>query len=375
MHLLQLTERIDLGLKNMIEPGEYVIDDVNGAMLLARAGGGTMTPLTRDRPWTSVSCKDPKFLFMRAGGYGDLVLLTPVLREVKRRWPQSHVAVCTMVNYALVLANLPFVDEIIPYPCLKAKADEFDSWTFFENSIERNPRARELNMTELFAEIVGLEVGNANLKPSYAVKATEAIWANEAYPRVNGTRRICIQVGASALNRVFPQAQLGEVCRQMISKGWEVFLLGAKGEIQLPEANCPALLRNLANADLTFRQSCAVLNTADGFIGGDSALIHVAGALGIPAVGLYGSFPWQLRTIHCPTTFSIQGDFKNPACPCMHHVNAARRNHFPENCPSRATGQCEVLASIKPERIVAKIEQIMRTLPAISEIVEFKQMN
>lgn len=376
MHLLSLPARLDLGQGNVIVPGEYLIDDLNAANLLVMAGGGKMTPLTAARGFgangsrgTEYDWAGCKILLMRAGGYGDLVLLTPVLREIKRRWPTAHVAVCTMVNYGAVLANLPFVDEIVPYPITKAKADEFDAWVFYENAIENNPRAEVLHMTQVFAEIAGLGAdGVTDLHPAYAVKPSEAIWCNEAFPRVNGTRRVCIQIGASAIARVYPQQLMGAAIGLMVQRGWEVFLLGSKGEIKLPD-NAPPLLRNLSEQGLTFRQSAAVVNTCDCFVGNDSALLHVAGALDVPGVGLYGPFPRKLRTAYSPSIHSLQGVPVSDVCPCFHHVNAAIHNHFPEKCPTKAQGICGTLAEIKPERIVSTVDKIMRRLPPIGDVV------
>ena len=375
MHLLQLPERLDLGHGNVITPGEYAIDDVNGANLLVMAGGGKLQPLTATRPINAAleACASLRIVLMRAGGFGDLVLLTPVLREIKRRWPTAHLAVCTMHHYGAVLANLPFVDELVPYPITKEALNTFDAWVFYENAIENNPRAEELHITQVFAELAGLGAeGVENLHPAYIVKPSEAIWCNEQFPRVNGTRRVCIQVGASAVARVYPQRLMGEAVGKMVQRGWEVFLLGEKGEVKLPD-NAPSLLHNLSAMGLTFRQSAAVVNTCDAFVGNDSALLHVAGALDVPGCGLYGAFHWKLRTAYSPSIHAIQG---NAGCePCYHHVNAALRNHFPAHCPSKAKGICQVLESIAPDRIVSTVDKIMRRLPPIATVVDFPARN
>jgi ADP-heptose:LPS heptosyltransferase len=356
MHILTLEDTVDLGSKQVIKPDSYLIDDINAAHLLVLASRGTMNKLATIRTLDETQdWNNKRILVMRAGGFGDLVLLTPVLREIKRRWPSCYIAVSTMATYAQVISNLPYVDHISEYPIQIDNANTFDAWVFLENAIERNPRAEEVHMTELFGEIAGIS-SIEDIKPDYKVKATEAIWANEAYPRVEGTRRCCIQIGTSALCRTYPRPKLGEVCTALIQKGWEVFLLGANGEIRVDKM--PHNMRNLADADLTLRQSAAVMNNADVFLGSDSALLHIAGALAVPAVGLYGPFPWFLRTKHCPTTVAISG---TGACaPCFHHVNSARRNHFPDYCPSKSKGICQVLEDISPARIVTKLESIAR---------------
>ncbi len=191
------------------------------------------------------------------------------------------------------------------------------------------------------------------------------MWANEAYPRINGSKRACIQVGASAANRVYPPKLLSEVVDSLLKKGWEVFLLGTRDEVRLPPQR-PERLKNLAEHDLTFRKSAAVVNGADVFIGNDSALLHIAGGLSVPAVGLYAPFPSKLRTTYCPTTSAIDG--RLPCSPCFHHENKAIRNHFPDHCPSKATKSCGALAEILPATVVQRAVQVARNIGSVEVV-------
>lgn len=355
MHLLTLKTRVDLGPKDSVEPGDYLVEDVNGAQLIVLAGGGDMREV--EWPIFPADFTPSSVLFIRAGGFGDLVLMTPVLREHKARFPNCKIGVATMPHYAPVLENLPFIDEIVAYPVPVAVADQYEKWIPFENSIEQNPRAKEVHMTELFGEIAGVN-SITDLKPAYTVRIHEGVTALARHPRKAGLRRVCIQVGASAVCRTYPHPLLGQAVGTLLRRGWEVFLLGSPGEATLPDKKHENL-HNLTADGISFRESCAVLNTSDAFIGCDSALLHVAGALGVPAVGLYGPFPWKLRTAHCPTTVALTG--AGFACaPCFHHMNTARQNHFPPQCPTAKDRHCGVLAAIKPERIVAKVEEIGR---------------
>lgn len=357
MHILKIDSRIEIGPKDVIEPGEHLATDAVAAQLLLMADGGTMTPLTQTRPFgADGDWNGKRILLMRSGGFGDLVLMTPVMREIKRRWPTCHLAISTMTHYAQVLVGLDFVDEIAPFPLPWKIAEEFDAWVFYENAIEKNPRAKELHMSELFGEIAGISEIE-DLLPAYHLKPSEVIWATEGHPRT-AARRICVQPSTSARCRIYKD--MGEVCESLTSKGWEVFLLGAKGapmEPKLPpDDKLPPGLVNMIQRGLTIRQSAALIATSDAFLGADSALLHLAGAMAIPAIGLYGPFPWRLRTAHCPTTMALSGI--GECSPCFHHIGATMKNPFPAHCPSANTGYCGVLASIKPERIVAKIEQL-----------------
>lgn len=374
MHLLTLTETIDLGPKDKIVAGVYISEDVNGAQLMNLAGGGSMTPFTERRPFDDTQDWNGKrILIERAGGFGDIVQLTPSCREIKRRWPKCFLTVSTMDHYAVVLKNLPFVDSTVSYPLPLEIAKTYDAWVFLENAIERNPRARSMHMADLFAEIIGLR-GKPGLagagghpalddnKAAYQVTPNEMIWVMEQYPRVPGKCRITIQPKASARLRNYPNEQFKQVIEGLLAKGWEVFLLSHFTDgVKVPEVEG---LYNLVDFNTTFRQSCAVINNSDVHLGPDSALVHIAGALNVPAVGLYGPFPWELRTKYADQTFSLTGN-KLPCSPCFHHPNPYKgaNDEFPANCPSRKTGYCEVLSSIKPERILQKIDQIAKKAP------------
>lgn len=351
MHVLTLSKRLNLGPADIIEPGTYLAEDVSGAQALVMAGGGQMRPLTETRP---LGQTPSRILIMRMGGFGDLILLAPVLAEIKRRWPSCHVAVSTMGHYGVALQNLPCVDSILPYPLPVAVAETYDAWVFLEG-VEHTPRSKEIHLTDLFAEVCGVSWSGGDKQPKYVVKPSEALWAREKYPRTPA-KRLGVQVGTSAYCRTYPQSNLGAATAELIKRGWEIFLLGAKGEVKTPDhLKAQGQLRNLCEDDLTFRQSAAVVSQCDVLLASDSALLHVAAALDVQAVGLFGPFPWQLRTAYSPSVKAIQGTNGCDA-PCQHHANAAMRNHYPDHCPSASKGICARLADITPARVVAAVE-------------------
>ncbi len=368
MNLLHLPAPIHLSPTQTIAPGKYISPEMVAMQLLLLLGDGTMEPLTEIRRFDpALDWNGKRLLIQRVGGFGDLVLMTPVLREIKRRWPKIHIGFSAMADYSVVFDGLGLVDEVLPFPVAYDAADSYDAWIFYENAVEKNERAKVLHMTELFGEIAGI-TKIPDLLPAYKVRPTEMIWANESFPRgdINGPRRIAIQVGASARCRRYHL--LGDLLTALVlEKNFEVFLLGV--ETDLPALRGKRLapgIKNLTESGISFRQSCAVANTADCFIGPDSAILHVAGALGIPAVGLYGPFPWKLRTAHSPSVHAIQGT--GGCSPCFHHDLGTMKNHFPAHCPSGSKGVCQVLGTISPERIIQKVEKIMRRIEPMKTI-------
>lgn len=365
MHVLTISKRVVLGPTDIIEPGRYFTEDISGAQTLVMAGGGTMEPMHNSRGLTPLSHRASSYtdspqrvMVMRMGGFGDLLLLAPTLREIKRRWPACHLAVSTMGHYAVALENLPFVDAVLPYPVPVEVADGFDAWVFLEGA-EHTARSKEIHLTDLFAEIAGVTIEGSK-QPAYAVKPSEALWAAEKYPRTQH-RRVCVQVGTSAICRTYPRSNLGTVCAELVKRGWEVFLMGQHGEVKTPDGHANGQLRNLCDDALSFRQSAAVVSQCDVLLGSDSALVHVAAALDVAGVALFGPFPWQLRTAYSPSIRAIQG---NVGCsPCQHHANPPMGDHFPSHCPTKTKGYCALLADITPERVVSAVERACKVTP------------
>lgn len=358
MHILDLHAPAQMSRKEALLPGQYLVEDLNGAQLMVLASGGSMQPIplswSDQRKFDATKDWNGKYIAVqRIGGFGDLILLSPVLREIKRRWPKCVLHVVAMKYYGVVSLNLPFVDDVVSYPMATAKALGYDAWIFLENAAERNPLAQETHMTDLFGKIAGIDEIE-DKRPALELTTNEKIWVMEAYPRIDGQRRICVQPVSSAKARNYPVELMSKVLQSLQDKGWEIFLMGAKGDIG--EVQARDGLRDLTTAGLTFRQSCAVINNADCVLAPDSSLLHVAGALGIPAVGLYGPFPSDLRTRYCPSTITIDGH--GPCAPCFHHKG--RMDDFPANAPCSKTGRCEILAGIKPEAVVNKIIKVAK---------------
>lgn len=355
MHIISTRNPVVMTKARTLEPGDYLVEALSGAQLMCHADGDSMTPLTEAKPFDeTLDWNGKSILVTRVGGIGDLILLTPILREIHRRWPTVRIDVVSNPEFGQVLKNLPYIHELLPYPSLKKDADAYDCWIFLENVIERDA-GLELHSVDAVAKHIGL-TGDFDKVQDYRVTDNERIWAAEAHPRSPGVRRICVQASASARNRTYPHKPLQEMIEKLLKEGWEVFMVGKPGEIKMdPSANMPPTFRVLTDG-LTFRHRAAVIETADVVLAPDSSILHVAGALNVPAVGLFGVFPAKLRVAYNPLTVGING---TGACaPCFHQNRMGKE--FPDKCPSMRRGVCQVLESISTKTILAKIKSIAK---------------
>ncbi len=74
--------------------------------------------------------QSPKILVTRTDRIGDLVVSTPVFELIKKKYPQSHLAVCVFSEHRELIKGNPFVDEVILYEKNGAEKNWLGQWLF-----------------------------------------------------------------------------------------------------------------------------------------------------------------------------------------------------------------------------------------------------
>ena len=54
-----------------------------------------------------------RILIVRTDRVGDVVMITPMIRELKKKFPDSFLATLTQPNMSNIFTNNPYLDEII----------------------------------------------------------------------------------------------------------------------------------------------------------------------------------------------------------------------------------------------------------------------
>ncbi len=350
VHLLSNTEPVHLGKTlGVLAPGDWLMNDQNAFEIATKAPRGSVK--VKDHGWKTWLSQeeDAPTLIMRNGAFGDLLMLSPILAEWALYTNQRPHLSCFPFHHTL-FENFPVGLGLEPYPLPLAAVNKYREVVSLENLVEDN---KTEHPTDVFHRALELKGELRSKKPSYVVTSEEKErtkkWLFTARPNV------AIQPRASTPNRDYPGQLWGEVIMALEKRGWGVLLLGKKGQIPpLDKSLQSPFIRNLAEEDLPLRDSVAVLSQCDGFCGVDSSFMHFAGALDIPSVSLHGSFPWQIRTKYYPHNTAITGTGECAGC-CWHKHDG---QYFPPDKPCTGRGVCVVLATIKPERIVAKIDSL-----------------
>jgi ADP-heptose:LPS heptosyltransferase len=142
----------------------------------------------------------------------------------------------------------------------------------------------------------------------------------------------------------------------LLKKGYQVLLFDTPGRAGL-EGGHPGLVPVFADPEVkTWHQTAALLATCDGFLGPDSGVTHLAGALGAPGVALFGPFSSRLRVDCYPSLKGMDG--QAPCAPCFHHTGATGIQ-WPAGGPCVKTGKCVALQELVPVRVVHQLERWM----------------
>lgn len=352
MHALSLTAPLDTGKAfGVLEAGDWLMQDQNAfecAMLAYRdtarldnKGCVMFGDIKLDDP------SKPCILLMRSGAIGDLLFLTPVIAAYRKSKPGYPIHLCCRKEDFPIFDNTSIFDALIPYPLPESKVNEYWFVHSLEDVIEMT---NDVHATDAFASVLGVTIDD--YRPVFNLTGEERASAGVM---MSGKRpKIGVQPCASTRNRNYPMHQWAKVITGLEDKGWEVFLFGTPSQFPpLPPELQRTFIHNLSNSGMTFRETASVLSHCDAFVGVDSALIHLCHALDIPAVGLYGPFSWQTRTSKAPLTYALMGT--GECANCRWHAKLGQ--HFPDK-ECRKTQQCSVLASITPERILAKVDTL-----------------
>jgi ADP-heptose:LPS heptosyltransferase len=301
----------------------------------------------------------------------ELLLATPLIRAIRARHPQAHVAVLTASRLGQLVAENHRVDEVIPLgadaslrdlaPTLRTRGfshliDLEDTlrtralralvpggWTTLDDAglarwlFGRAWRADGGGGSlaeRYFAAARTLDVepdgGPVELFLSDRARARAAQWLERA-GLGQGRPVVAFAPGSAHRTRRWPVEYWGELVRRIVRTGADAVVVGSVEES--PTASEVALRGGpraaSAAGDLNLLETAALIARCAVLIVGDTGLLHVASGVGTPAVGLFGptvrtggTFPYHAhaavieRELPCrPCSASGEDE-----CPQGHHL-------------------------------------------------------
>jgi ADP-heptose:LPS heptosyltransferase len=262
-----------------------------------------------------------KFLVIRGGAIGDFILTLPVFAALRRQFPQTHLEVLGYPH----IAGLALAGRLVDAVCsIEARAlagffapraplDErlanyfagfdvilsflYDPDRIFQENVGRCARAQFIAGPHRPDEKIDLHATEVFLKPLERL----AIFGADPTPRLelvdaNGFTLpaghwLALHPGSGSEKKNWPEANWRELIRRLLDLNDHRFLLvggEAEGDRlgRLSSAIAAERLRVMRNSPLP--ELAGRLKQCVGFIGHDSGITHLAAALGLPGIVLWG---------------------------------------------------------------------------------------
>jgi ADP-heptose:LPS heptosyltransferase len=270
------------------------------------AGSGTISLSGRIYPIS-------KILGLRGGALGDLILTLPVLREIRQAFPDAEVELLGVLPQAR-LAMPEYVDQVervdsiefaplfaaseLPQ-ALRKRLNRFDlAVNFFadpDSVITRNliaagiravvggpkqPSAETHAVYHLASVLEPLGLTLRDTVPALAIEPSPPGYSS----------RLAFHPGSGSVQKNWPVDCWTELIQRFEGRFNDFFLIGGEADEAVVEefvACCQSpRVTTLLGADLA--ELSQALNACTVFVGHDTGISHLAAAVGVPTVALFG---------------------------------------------------------------------------------------
>ncbi len=343
-----------------------------------------------------------KILVIRFSSLGDIVLCTPVFRELKKIFPESHVTFLTSKEQGRVLDNNPYIDQVIYhlrqdslqelnqlserlyqqsfdiiYDIHRSLRSRWICWKlkpFFQkrspllwkinkygwqrtllihwklNLLRNGPSQREIFLRPLQSQTCQALAYRTELFPSSQDKTTIKIFLKEHH--LDSRRLICIGPAASFPGKCWPLSHYQALVSRLLAEQWQVVLVGGEKEEESKrlKQHFGGAIYNLAGK-LTPLESASLLEQARIVVCNDTSIAHIAEAMNTPTIAIFGPTVQEFGYFpYLEQSMPIEVDL-----PCR-------------PCSRTGKGECKIkqkrlcLTSISPQLVFNRVVQIAQTV-------------
>jgi ADP-heptose:LPS heptosyltransferase len=268
---------------------------------------------------------EKKILITRAmGGIGDLLMMTPGIHALKKKYPKSE------INLAIPKRYFPIFEGNDDVKLLDIEGDffthlKFSKWYNFTDC----PASRKESITaprvkksrvDIFSSalnINSLSRIKMSKRPRYFLADEEMKYSSEFWNELglNEKTVIGIQLHSDETYRDYP---LMEKLVEKLSKQYTVLLFDNE-TIEGFEFENVIKIQNLP-----IRKVFALAHKCNAIVAPDSSFIHFAAAFEIPTIALFGPIDGKVRTKHYPQCtylsakdlFGCMPCWRNESTPC-----------------------------------------------------------
>lgn len=264
-----------------------------------------------------------KFLIIRFSSIGDIVLTTPVIRCLRKKFPDAEIHFLTKHTYKNIVASNPYLNKIhtlgdsFELMLHELKTEEYDfiidlhhnlrtlrikkflknvkAFSFDKLNIQKfiytNFKINTLpkiHIVERYLQTVNtLGVVNDGLGLDYFIPENDKI-STKDLPASHMLGYIAVVIGAALATKKLPLHKLKELCSLIKHP---IILLGDKDDYEdaLMIAASDDIKMYNACGKFNLNESADILNGAKLVITHDTGLMHIAAALQKPIISVWGN--------------------------------------------------------------------------------------
>jgi heptosyltransferase III len=342
----------------------------------------------------------PRILVVVLRRIGDVLLTTPLIRSLRRAWPDAHIEALVFADTAGILAGNPDLDGVIELPKRPSFADSVAMAGRLFKRYHLAVSTQSGDRPTFFALLAGRShIGPIDGGVRGAVRRAfldRAVAPGEHTHRLADNLRLAGALGISVVDEIVcPQATLPPevtprnpyavihaqpmfrykrwtsdgwraVARALIERGLTVIASGGPDErerqsLDLLWSAVPEVVR--IDGRLKWGELSALLARACVYVGPDTSVTHLAAAAGCPTVAIYGPTdprlwgPWPrgglVRPWAASGTVQQRGNVwlvQNPL-PCLPCQE--------EGCVRRTDSHSRCLDVLAAERVISVIDQAL----------------
>jgi heptosyltransferase-2 len=316
-----------------------------------------------------------KILIIRLSSLGDILLATPLIRNIKKKYPLIQIDFILKDEYSDLLKNNPHINKILPYS--KGTTNHLINHSINQSSnhsgydlivdLQNNLRSRKItsklkartvrfkkyslrkfllvktkinlmknlpSIPERYAETIGVQLDESGV---------EIISNKKPSDKIVGLKNLVgICPGAKHFTKRYPIEYQIQLSKLLVENNFNVVLFGGRIDKEICNEISVAVPQviNLQNED-DILQTVSDMQLCDTIVCNDSGLMHVASSLNKKLIAIFGSTvrEFGFMPYNCKNSIVVENE-KLSCRPCSHIGRAAcPKSHF--NC----------MREIKPEKI------------------------
>jgi len=351
---------------------------------------------------------------------GDVLLCTPLIRAARMRWPDARLDVLGFAGTLGFLSGNPDVDELIEIPTRGGRGAQLRQAWSLRRRYDLALVTRTGDRSHLYG-VVCARTRSALVPGQGPGSRWKQRVAQHSVPPMPGTHQVmlklellkpwmdppstlsllpppsaqlppaieariehpCVVVHVPSMWRYkqWPPEHFRRVVEELLADDVQVILTGSSSsddrlqvEQVLRGTNPHPKLLNVAG-QLSLPQVRTLLQHADAYLGPDTSVTHLAAAVGVPIVTLFGPTdpqdfgPWPLehsaaqpwlrraQRQQVGNIVVLQGsDLPGRACVPCNRMGCEHRHDSPSHC----------LRAIEPQRVLAQLRRLLRRASAIA---------